>query len=141
MIAVQGPKALALLSKMAGCDVGGYGRFTCNPITLAGRDCYLCRTGYTGDPLGFELFMDKEQSVAIWDLLISLGAEPIGLAARDTLRLEAGMPLYGHEFGIDPEGKEIPGKFPSLDPIKPAMVGSHVRWREKKEYIRTFSTV
>jgi len=66
------------------------------------------RTGYTGEPICFELFIDAEQGPALWDALVAGGAAPVGLGARDTLRLEAGLPLYGHELGLDPEGHEIP---------------------------------
>ncbi|HBL56495.1 MAG TPA: glycine cleavage system protein T, partial [Deltaproteobacteria bacterium] len=70
------------------------------------------RTGYTGEPIGFELFAPAEKMEAIWARIEEAGKDrgvvAAGLGARDTLRLEAGMPLYGHEFGIDPEGKEIP---------------------------------
>ncbi len=55
----------------------------------------LARTGYTGEALGFELFLPAEQAPAVWDLLVQKGAVPCGLGARDTLRLEAGLPLYG----------------------------------------------
>ena len=65
-------------------------------------------TGYTGEPLCFELFAQKGAGPALWDLLTQKGATPVGLGARDTLRLEAGLPLYGHELGKDPEGNEIP---------------------------------
>ncbi len=68
----------------------------------------LGRTGYTGEPLCFELFLPAERAASVWDLLIEKGAVPCGLGARDTLRLEAGLPLYGNELGIDPEGTEIP---------------------------------
>jgi aminomethyltransferase len=68
----------------------------------------LGRTGYTGEPIGFELFVDARIAPALWDRLIAEGAQPVGLGARDTLRLEAGLPLYGHELGRDPEGRDIP---------------------------------
>ena len=66
------------------------------------------RTGYTGEPLCFELFAAADQAAPIWQALIAEGAQPVGLGARDTLRLEAGLPLYGHELGPAPEGGEIP---------------------------------
>ena len=68
----------------------------------------LARTGYTGEPLCFELFLPPEEGPAVWDALVAAGAVPTGLGARDTLRLEAGLPLYGHELGLDPDGHEIP---------------------------------
>ena len=66
------------------------------------------RTGYTGEPICFELFVAADDAPALWDALVAAGAEPVGLGARDTLRLEAGLPLYGHELGLDPGGSEIP---------------------------------
>ena len=68
----------------------------------------ISRTGYTGEPLGYEVYIRSEEAVWLWNRLIELGAKPAGLGARDTLRLEACLPLYGHEMGADPEGKEIP---------------------------------
>ncbi|MBU2499477.1 MAG: glycine cleavage system protein T, partial [Proteobacteria bacterium] len=64
--------------------------------------------GYTGEPLCFELFTNRQDGPTVWDELLSRGAIPAGLGARDTLRLEAGLPLYGHELGQDPEGREMP---------------------------------
>nr|MCU0256054.1 hypothetical protein [Vicinamibacterales bacterium] len=63
----------------------------------------LGRTGYTGEPVCFELFVASAAAPALWDALVAAGAEPVGLGARDTLRLEAGLPLYGHELGLDHE--------------------------------------
>ncbi|UCG06467.1 MAG: glycine cleavage system aminomethyltransferase GcvT [Desulfobacterales bacterium] len=75
---------------------------------INGARAMIARTGYTGEPICFELFIENKDAVVIWDLLIQNGAQPIGLGARDTLRLEAVLPLYGHELGLDPAGKEIP---------------------------------
>ncbi len=77
-------------------------------VTINGARVLLARTGYTGEPLCFELFINSEDALMIWDLLVERGAQPVGLGARDTLRLEAALPLYGHEFGLDPEQKQIP---------------------------------
>jgi aminomethyltransferase len=77
-------------------------------VTIAGATVQLARTGYTGEPLGFELFIPRDVAPAVWDLLVEKGATPVGLGARDTLRLEAALPLYGHELGTDADGKDIP---------------------------------
>ncbi len=109
MLSLQGP-----LSKMILTDLMASGnlpiplRNNLSEVVISGATVLLARTGYTGDPIGFELFMENEDAVRIWNLLIEKGAEPIGLGARDTLRLEACLPLYGHEFGEDPEGNPIP---------------------------------
>jgi glycine hydroxymethyltransferase len=69
---------------------------------LAGYDLYLARTGYTGEPMAFEIFVHPAAACALWHTLLeegkSLGLRPVGLAARDSLRIEAGLPLYGHEL-------------------------------------------
>ncbi len=109
MLALQGPKSRDIVA-----DVIQSGRFpeparnALSIVTVSGATVKVSRTGYTGEPLCFELFVDKNDGVMLWDLLVSKGAAPVGLGARDTLRLEAGLPLYGHELGDDPEGKEIP---------------------------------
>ncbi len=76
----------------------------------AGIDCLICRTGYTGSNVGVELFVDPKQAPRLWNLILEagkpLGVVPCGLGARDSLRIEAGLPLYGHEldgkFNISP---------------------------------------
>jgi aminomethyltransferase len=87
-------------------------RNSLSKITILGTEVLLARTGYTGEPIGFELFAPAEKMEAIWSRIEEAGQDrgvvAAGLGARDTLRLEAGMPLYGHEFGVDPEDKEIP---------------------------------
>src|SRR4030042_11276 len=81
---------------------------------LEGEHIYvtISRTGYTGEPICFELFLPGEKLRLIWEKILAVGEEegivPVGLGARDTLRLEAGLPLYGHELGFDPQGIEIP---------------------------------
>ena len=74
------------------------------PVTIAGIDVLLARTGYTGED-GFELYVGNDQATPLWGALLAAGSEkgliPAGLAARDSLRLEAGMPLYGNELSLD----------------------------------------
>jgi aminomethyltransferase len=77
-------------------------------VTIGGAPVRVGRTGYTGEPICFELFVGAQDGPALWDALVAAGATPVGLGARDTLRLEAGLPLYGHELGLDPSGAEIP---------------------------------
>jgi aminomethyltransferase len=102
MIALQGPESAALLSKVSDVNVNtlkNY-RFTHSNV-LAEPEVLISRTGYTGED-GFELIMPEHKAVHFWRELLDvgegLGAGPAGLGARDTLRLEAGMPLYGHEL-------------------------------------------
>ncbi len=109
MLSLQGPRAKDILSEMIGSDgLPEPMRNALGTVTIGGARVQVARTGYTGEPICFELFIDRENALAIWDQLTERGAVPVGLGARDTLRLEAGLPLYGHELGLDPEGKEIP---------------------------------
>ena len=70
-------------------------------VEIGGFDLIVSRTGYTGERIAYELFVHPDQAVALFQKLIDLGAKPAGLAARDSLRTEAGLPLYGHELGGD----------------------------------------
>jgi aminomethyltransferase len=104
LIAVQGPRAAAILSPLASAELDGLKYYASYPIELAGRPVLLARTGYTGED-GFEIFTAPDDAADLWALVSAVGADqglvPAGLAARDTLRLEAGMPLYGNELGPD----------------------------------------
>ncbi len=95
MLAVQGPKARALLRELA--DGSLPSRFHCCQRTLAGVPMLVCGTGYTGDD-GAELLLDPASAPAIWDALLEAGATPAGLGARDTLRLEVCYHLYGNDL-------------------------------------------
>ena len=101
MIAVQGPFAVETVDKLFRCDLSSLRYYTGKNIQIEGKDCYLSRTGYTGED-GCEIVCDQSQAVLIWEQLVSeltpQGGKVCGLAARDTLRLEAGMPLYGQEL-------------------------------------------
>ena len=108
-IAVQGPDAEVILKTLSGgAEITGPRKNDLGEVRMEGRTVRASRTGYTGDPTGWELFIDADQAGWLWNRLIELGAAPTGLGARDTLRLEAGLPLYGHELGEDASGKEIP---------------------------------
>ena len=108
-IAVQGPDAEAILKVLSGgAEITGPRKNDLNQLQMEGRTVRASRTGYTGDPIGWELFIDATEAVWLWNRLMELGAQPTGLGARDTLRLEAGLPLYGHEMGADAAGEEIP---------------------------------
>ncbi|GAA2473051.1 glycine cleavage system aminomethyltransferase GcvT [Streptomyces thermolineatus] len=107
LIAVQGPESVGILAGLTDADLDGLKYYAGLPATVAGRPVLLARTGYTGED-GFELFTAPEHAVALWEALTEAGAGaglvPCGLSCRDTLRLEAGMPLYGHELntGLTP---------------------------------------
>jgi aminomethyltransferase len=125
MISLQGPKAIEILRAATGHDPSDMKYYTCLPARLLGIDGLLSRTGYTGED-GLEWIAPAASAVECWNKLLSigmpLGALPVGLAARDTLRLEAAMPLYGHEllasinpfeaglgFAVNLEGRTFPG--------------------------------
>jgi aminomethyltransferase len=101
LIALQGPKSQEILETLCAKDLARAKYYSILSAQLDGIDVLLARTGYTGED-GFEIFVPEEHAVAIWRLLLDQPeVKPSGLAARDTLRLEAGMPLYGHELAID----------------------------------------
>lgn len=101
LVAVQGPRALEVLEPLLddGGDAAALAYYSGAWMTLQGTEVFVARTGYTGED-GFELFCMNEDAEKVWDALIGSGT-PCGLAARDSLRLEASMPLYGHELTAD----------------------------------------
>ena len=114
VIAVQGPEARARLAAAGGDEVASVGRFKVSasrfgeiPVTVAG-------TGYTGED-GVEMAVGVDDAPTVWERLVDAGVTPAGLGARDTLRLEAGLPLHGHELG------------PGITPLQ-AGLGWVVRW-------------
>lgn len=102
MIAVQGPKAAEIVGGLspAGSALGELPFFGTMNTTVAGVPCFAPKSGYTGEE-GFELICANEDAPRLWDALADAGVVPCGLAARDSLRVEAGLPLYGHELGDD----------------------------------------
>jgi aminomethyltransferase len=107
MIAVQGPGALRLLEQFVGADVGGLAYYSGAETSICSHRGIVSRTGYTGED-GCELIVPSAHAPEVWTRILEAGhdqgARAVGLAARDTLRLEAAMPLYGHELNetIDP---------------------------------------
>jgi aminomethyltransferase len=101
LIAPQGPRAAELLGRLTDVDLTALGNYRSIQGRVAGTECLIARTGYTGED-GFELFCAARRAPRLWDALMStgqdLGLQPCGLGSRDTLRLEAGMPLYGNEL-------------------------------------------
>ncbi|ASN38417.1 glycine cleavage system protein T [Arthrobacter sp. 7749] len=108
LIAVQGPNAVAILHELV--DEAGkavvteMNYYAADELTVAGINVLLARTGYTGED-GFELYVPNEQAAELWDAVMNAGTAhgliPAGLACRDSLRLEAGMPLYGNELSLE----------------------------------------
>lgn len=101
LIAIQGPKSVAMLQPHVDVDLASMKYYFCAEGRVDGVPTVIARTGYTGED-GFELFVAGDRASAIWNALLRAhrneGLEPCGLGARDVLRLEAGMPLYGHEL-------------------------------------------
>lgn len=109
MLSLQGPRSRQILQNLISTgELPEPKRNSVGTVSISGADVMVARTGYTGEPLCFELFVGQDNALMLWDRLIEKGASPVGLGARDTLRLEAGLPLYGHELGVDSDGNEIP---------------------------------
>lgn len=144
MVSLQGPSAKEILGAIVG--EGRVPEPLRNRLGIAsfgGERMLIGRTGYTGEPLGFEMFIGREQAAALWDRLMAEGGQPVGLGARDTLRLEAALPLYGHELGLDSEGREIPifacslARFAvSVSPLKGDFIGRAALARQFDAYRR-----
>jgi aminomethyltransferase len=104
MIAIQGPKAEEILQQLVDTDLSAVPEFSATDTTVDGVSCIIGRTGYTGED-GFEIFCPIEYTTRLWDRLLEVGRpaglRPIGLGARDTLRLEARMALYGNELSSE----------------------------------------
>jgi aminomethyltransferase len=126
MLAVQGPHAATAVRAVTDFDCMSMKYYTAVETTVGGASGIVGRTGYTGED-GWELIVPADRAVTLWQAMLdagrSLGAKPAGLGSRDTLRLEAGMPLYGHEltesinplqaglkFAVDLEGRHFPGR-------------------------------
>ena len=104
LVAVQGPRAAELFAPLTDVDLTGLKYYAIAEGHACGKPALIARTGYTGED-GFELFLDWDDALPVWAALLDAGRDfgilPCGLGARDTLRLEAGMPLYGNELGRD----------------------------------------
>jgi aminomethyltransferase len=97
LLALQGPRAESLLQPLTRSNLGGIAYYHFAVGRIAGAECFISRTGYTGED-GFELYCRDRDTPQIWQALIEAGAMPIGLGARDSLRLEMGYALYGNEI-------------------------------------------
>jgi aminomethyltransferase len=130
---VQGPNSKAILEKYFGTQLDELGFFSFTQTKVFDSDCILSRTGYTGE-LGFELYVDSETAVKLWDALIADGAKPAGLGSRDILRLEMGYSLYGNDLSetITPLEANL-GKFVNL---QRDYVGKEALAKQKEEGLK-----
>ncbi len=134
-IALQGPLAQEILQPLCDADLAAIKYYYFLPkAKVGGVDCILSRTGYTGED-GFEIYTPPAAACSVWEAILNEGGDrvaPCGLGARDTLRLEAKMPLYGHELDKDITPLEAGlGRFVKLD--KPSFIGKEALAKQKAE--------
>jgi aminomethyltransferase len=121
LIAIQGPQALSLLQPFSAADLGSLPAFGHVQTTILDAPAFVARTGYTGED-GFEVMLPPDAAIALWQRLADAGATPCGLGARDTLRLEAAMSLYGQDIND------------GISPLE-AGLGWLVHWNKAADYI------
>ncbi|MFH0818048.1 MAG: glycine cleavage system aminomethyltransferase GcvT, partial [Candidatus Micrarchaeota archaeon] len=113
-LAVQGPKAQQIMAKITGANLAALGPFCFVETKVAGVNAIVSRTGYTGED-GFEIYFDGTKAEPVWNAIIDSGKPhglmPIGLGARDTLRLESGLMLYGSDMDENTTPLEVPLKW------------------------------
>lgn len=136
LVAVQGPRAEALLVALGGQTAPSIKYFGGADLTLAGVPTYVARTGYTGED-GFEVYLRASDALRFWEAAVATGAPmgivPVGLGARDTLRTEMGYPLYGHELALDISPLEAGLKFAvKLDRPEPFLGQASLREQAAK---------
>jgi aminomethyltransferase len=132
LLALQGPEAAARLEALAGVSLADLPRFGHRELVLGGSELVVARTGYTGED-GFELLLAREPGIALWEQLLATGVTPCGLGARDTLRLEAAMHLYGQDMDADTSPVEVGlGWLVHLEMPKP-FIGREVLERQTAE--------
>jgi len=134
ILAVQGPRASRVLEELLDARVAGLGRFGIAPIRTMGPDACIARTGYTGGD-GFELFLPDHHAKRVWDAVLAaakpVGALPVGLGARDTLRVEAGLRLYGTDMDASTTPLEA-GLDWTVAVHKPEFIGQDVLITQKQ---------
>ena len=147
MISLQGPRATEMLERVVRDGLPENKRNMLSVVRLDdarldGAAVTVSRTGYTGEAVCYELFVGRDRAVDLWQWLADQGAVPAGLGARDSLRLEAGLPLYGHELGLDPDGNEIPifanamAGFAVRSSGPDGYIGQAALDRQRREFVR-----
>jgi aminomethyltransferase len=135
LLALQGPRAVELLQPFTETDLSSIKYYRYEVGEVDGAYAVLSRTGYTGED-GFELFVRPDDAPRVWRLLVEAGAVPVGLGARDTLRLEAGMCLYGNELDADTTPLEAGIGFAVNLEKEQEFVGQEALRREKEEGLK-----
>ncbi len=135
LLALQGPRAVELLQPFTETDLSSIKYYRYEVGEVDGAYAVLSRTGYTGED-GFELFVRPNDAPGVWRLLIEAGATPVGLGARDTLRLEAGMCLYGNELDAETTPLEAGIGFAVNLDKEQEFVGQEALRREKEEGLK-----
>ena len=131
LLALQGPAAAAMLAPLTDTSLGDIAYYAFNRGDVAGAPCVISRTGYTGED-GFELYLGAGEVVGVWRALVSAGALPAGLGARDSLRLEMGYALYGSDIDDETTALEAGlGWLVKLD--KGEFVGRDALLRQKRQ--------
>jgi aminomethyltransferase len=130
MLSLQGPRAEAFMREVLDVPVSTLK----HNQTLWWKDIIISRTGYTGED-GFELIVHKNEVGKVWERFLQKGIQPCGLGARDTLRLEAGLPLYGHEYDEDTTPLEA-GYGWAVKFNKGNFMGKEALWQEKEKGIK-----
>jgi aminomethyltransferase len=135
LLALQGPRAVELLQPFTETDLPSIKYYRYEVGEVEGAYAVLSRTGYTGED-GFELFVRPDDATRVWRLLVEAGAVPVGLGARDTLRLEAGMCLYGHELDAETTPLEAGIGFAVNLEKEQEFVGQEALRREKEDGLK-----
>ncbi len=135
LLALQGPRAVELLQPFTETDLSSIKYYRYEVGEVDGAYAVLSRTGYTGED-GFELFIRPNDAPGVWRRLIEAGATPVGLGARDTLRLEAGMCLYGNELDAETTPLEAGIGFAVNLDKKQGFVGQEALRRENEEGLK-----
>lgn len=136
LLALQGPTAGEALSPLVNRDLSEIGSFRIRQAELAGRSVRIARTGYTGEGMnGFEIFTHAKDAEAVWNAIVkSPEVSPAGLGARDTLRIEASLPLYGHE--LNDETTPLEAGLGSFISLSGGFIGAEALERQRTEGLK-----
>ena len=135
LFALQGPRSVEIAERVFGCDFGGVGYYHSLVLKTKNGELFISRTGYTGED-GFEIMGDVEEAAGLWKRVLDAGKptglKPVGFGARDTLRLEAGMLLYGQDMDDSTSAVEA-GLVWAVDFDKANFIGRERNFREKEK--------